>query len=296
VISDTPYPRLVLATVFWGGTFVAGRGLADVVEPLVAAWLRFTVATVLLLAWLYLTERALPRLSWRQAGAVMLLGATGVVAYNLLFFGGLQTVEAGRAALIVALNPIAIAVFSAWLFDERLRRLQLVGIVLSLAGAMVVIARGDPVDLLHVGIGAGELMLLGCVVSWVLYTLIGRRLLNRLSPLVTVSYASLAGSLVLGLLVVLQGGIDPRLLGDIRVIAGIGYLAVFGTVLAFVWYYTGVQAIGATRAAQFINLVPVSGVLLGVLVLQEPLTTSLLTGAVLVVVGLVLTNRRVARS
>jgi drug/metabolite transporter (DMT)-like permease len=72
----------------------------------------------------------------------------------------------------------------------------------------------------------------------------------------------------------------------------IGYLAVFGTVLAFVWYYRGVQTVGAARAAQFINLVPVSGVLLGAVLLDEPLSASLLLGGGLVIGGLVLTNRQ----
>lgn len=292
VTTKAPYLQLVLAAIFWGGTFVAGRNLAGMVDPAIAAWLRFTCASALLVGWLYLKEGSLPRLSWRQTLAVVLLGMTGVVAYNLFFFEGLKTVEAGRAALIVALNPVVIAILSAWLFGERLRRLQVVGIALSVAGAAIVIGRGDLFALLQSGIGVGELMLLGCVVSWVLYTLIGRRLLRRLSPLVTVSYASLTGTLMLGGIVAWQGGFEPALLGNAGVWWNIGYLAVFGTVLAFVWYYHGVHAIGAARAAQFINLVPVSGVFLGLLVLHEPLTASVLSGGSLVVLGLVMTNRR----
>lgn len=288
---NVPYLRLVLAAVFWGGTFVAGRNLAGVVDPAIAAWLRFSIATALLLGWLYLKEGALPRLTWRQTLAVVLLGMTGVAAYNLFFFEGLKTVEAGRAALIVALNPVVIAVLSAWLFGERLQRLQVVGIALSVLGAAIVIGRGDLSALLRSGVGIGELMLLGCVSSWVFYTLIGRRLLRRLSPLVTVSYASLSGTLILGGIVAWQGELDRVVPNDIGVWWDIGYLAVFGTVLAFVWYYQGVHAIGAARAAQFINLVPVSGVLLGLLLLNEPLTLSVLTGGGLVVLGLLLTNR-----
>ena len=83
-------------------------------------------------------------------------------------------------------------------------------------------------------------------------------------------------------------------LGDPAVWLNITYLAMFGTVLAFVWFYKGVHALGAARAAQFINLVPVSGVCLGVLLLDEPVTTPLLVGGVLVIFGLWLTNRPVA--
>jgi drug/metabolite transporter (DMT)-like permease len=180
---------------------------------------------------------------------------------------------------------------SAWLFREQLKPVRLLGVTLSLCGAAIVIGRGDLPALMRAEIGSGEWMLLGCVGSWVLYTLIGRRLLRRLSPLVTVTYASVAGTLMLGVLVIVQGGIDQSVLTDTRSLLGIGYLAVFGTALAFVWYYRGVQAVGAARAAQFINLVPVSGVLLGALVLGEPLTLEILLGGSLVVAGLLMTNR-----
>ena len=285
------YLLLTLSAVFWGGTFIAGRMLASHIDPLSAAFMRFALATLLLWSWVAWQHRQLPGLTGRQAIAVVLLGMTGVVAYNLFFFEGLKSVEAGRAALIVAINPVVIALASGLLFREPMNGTRATGILLSLCGALVVIARGDIGSLLSGTVGIGESLLLGCVISWSLYTLIGRRVLGRLSPLVTVAYASLAGTLLLGLLLALDDGLDTALLADGVVWANIGYLAVFGTVLAFVWFYAGVRAIGATRAAQFINLVPVSGVLLGALILQEPVTPSLLGGGLMVIFGLWLTNR-----
>ena len=91
-----------------------------------------------------------------------------------------------------------------------------------------------------------------------------------------------------------RGDVDTAALSDFRLWSSIAYLAVFGTALAFVWYYRGVHSIGAARAAQFINLVPVSGVFFGAVLLHEPLTASLLTGGTLVLGGLWLTNRPVA--
>jgi drug/metabolite transporter (DMT)-like permease len=292
---QSAYVRLVMATMLWGGTFVAGRLLAGHVDPPLAAWLRFLLASLTLLIWLRVDHGHLPRINARQAVAVSLLGLSGIFAYNLLFFEGLETVEAGRAALIVALNPIVITLASAAWFGERLSLRQAMGALLSLGGALTVIARGDLVALLQQGVGRGELLLLGCVLSWVVYTLIGKRLLRRLPPLVAVTYASVAGCLLLGLFLLTDEHDTVALAEPVHWLS-IGYLAFFGTVLGFVWYYQGVHAVGAARAAQFINLVPVSGVLLGVLLLNEPLTWSLLVGGLLVVSGLVLTNRRVVAS
>lgn len=289
------YLLLALAAVFWGGTFVAGRLLAPVLDPYTAAFLRFMLASVLLLGWLWWRQRRLPVVTGRQLVGVVLLGATGVFAYNLLFFSGLKTVEAGRASLIIAANPVLIALASAWLFGERLGALRLCGVALSVFGAMLIVARGDLAALLAGGIGRGELLLLGCVLSWVAYTLIGRRLLRGMSPLVAVTYASVAGALMLTTLQLHHGELTVPPPTDPRVWATIVYLAVFGTVLAFVWYYEGVRAIGAARAGQFINLVPVSGVIFGAWLLNEPVTWSLLAGGILVLLGLWLTNRRTGR-
>ena len=286
------YLYLTMAALFWGGTFVAGRQLAPLLDPYAAAFLRFCLASILLLGWLRWRHRGFPKITRRQWLAMGMLGASGVFAYNLLFFSGLQTVEAGRASLIIATNPVLIALASHWLFREHLGWVRALGIALSVAGAMIVIGRGDMAGLLAGRVGAGEWLLLGCVVSWVAYTLIGKRVLRGLSPLVTVSYASLIGTLLLGVVTLTQGGIGLGAVADPRVWLNIVYLAVFGTVLAFVWFYRGVHRLGAARAAQFINLVPVSGVCLGALLLDEPVTWSLSAGGLLVLLGLWLTNRR----
>jgi drug/metabolite transporter (DMT)-like permease len=286
------YLYLAMAAMFWGGTFVAGRQLAPLLDPYASAFLRFVLASVLLLAWLYWRQRRFPRVRLRQLLALAVLGASGVVAYNLMFFAGLQSVEAGRASLIIAANPVLIALASNWLFGERLGTVRLIGVTLSVAGAMLVIGRGDLSALFHGGIGTGEWYVLGCVVSWVIYTLIGKRVLHGMSPLLAVSYSSALGTLMLAVIVLGKGGIAVAALGDPRVWVYVGYLAVFGTVLAFVWFYKGVHALGAARASQFINLVPVSGVFLGAWLLDEVLTWSLLFGGGLVLFGLWLTNRR----
>lgn len=286
------YFFLVMAALFWGGTFVAGRQLAPLLDPYSAAFLRFLLASTLLLIWLYSQQRRLPAVSGRQWVALGLLGLSGVVAYNLFFFSGLRTVEAGRASLIIAANPVVIALASSWLFREHLGPIRILGVVISVFGAMVVIGRGDLPALLAEGVGTGEWLLLGCVLSWVAYTLIGKRILHGMSSLVAVCYSSLIGTLLLGVAVFSRGGIPVVALAEPEVWLYIAYLAVFGTVLAFVWFYKGVHALGATRAGQFINLVPVSGVCLAALILDEPVTWSLLLGGCLVLTGLWLTNRR----
>lgn len=285
------YFKLLLTAFFWGGTFVAGRILKEHVGSFSAAFLRFTIAAVLLLAIVRKSEGHFPQLTRTQWLSIGILGLTGVFAHNAFFFKGLQLISAGRAALIIATSPVLIALLSAWLYGEKLSPLKMAGILLSVTGAVVVITRGNLADLLTHGLGIGELMIFGCVLSWVAYSLLGKSVMQVISPLVATAYAALTGMLFLAVPAWVEG--MPGQLSSYTALdwASIAYLGLFGTVIGFVWYYQGIRQIGPLRAGLFINFVPVSAITLAFFILSEPVTISLMIGAGLVITGVYLTNR-----
>lgn len=285
------YAKLLMTAFFWGGTFIAGRVVVRHVGPYSASFLRFAIASVLLAGLAWRLEGRNMRLQAAHLLPVLVLGLTGVFAYNIFFLKGLKLIEAGRASMIVANNPIFIALCSAYFFKEKLTPIRLAGILLSITGAMVVISRGHLGSLFQGGIGPGEFLMFGCVASWVTYSLVGKALMHSLRPLPSVTYSVLVGALALSVPAFaegLAGQIGGFTLTDWLCLV---YLGVFGTVFGFVWFYQGIQKIGAMRAGLFINFVPVSAVLLAFFLLGEPLTPSLLMGAVLVTTGVCLTNR-----
>ena len=285
------YLRLVLTMVFWGGTFVAGRLLAAKLSPCTAAAARFVLASFFLLTLVLFRQGRLPGLTARQWSAMTLLGLTGIFSYNLFFFKGLQTVEAGRGAMIAGSIPAVVTILAVLFLGERFNKVKTLGIALSVSGALIVISHGRPWAVLHGGIGSGELFMIGCVFSWAVYSLLGKILLARVSPLIAVTYSCTIGAFLLLTAALAQGGLE-----EIRELSPGGglailYLALFGTAIGFSWFYEGVQAFGAARAALFVNLVPVSGVLLGILLLGEQPDSSLYVGGILVLSGLFLINR-----
>lgn len=289
------YGKLFLTAVFWGGTFIAGRSLGGHVGPFSAAFFRFVIASVCLVGITWRREGRLPLPALRQWLPLVVLGMTGVFSYNVFFFKGLALIEAGRASVIIANNPVFIALFSALLFREPLRPAKVAGVVLSVSGALVVISRGDFAALLQGGFGWGEVFIFGCVASWVAYSLVGKIVMARMSPLAAVSWSALIGAAALSIPAWLEG--MPAALPGYRAIDWVSlvYLGVCGTVLGFVWYYEGIRQIGPMRASQFINLVPPSAIALAFLLLGEPVTPSLAAGGVLVICGIYLANRPGAR-
>lgn len=286
------YVKLWLTALFWGGAFIAGKHVSMHLDSSAIAFLRFAIAAVLLLALTWKREGRLLRPDKRQTAAVIVLGITGIFAYNLLFFNGLRLIEAGRASLIIATCPAFIALGSTVLFKERLGPLRLVGVALSVLGAAVVVSRGHLGTLMTGSIGLGELFILGCVLSWVVYSLAGKLVMQRLSPLVAVSYTVVVGAVALLAATGFERLAENVARASLLDWLAIAYMAVLATVVGFVWFYEGIKEIGVTRAGLFINFVPVFAVLLAFLILDEPLTLSLALGAALVLAGVFLTNRR----
>ncbi len=288
------YLKLSLVALLWGGTFIAGRLIAQQVPHMIAAFLRFAIALSLLLPLLKIREGRLPRLNRQQLHATFALGATGIFLYNLCFFAALSRMPAGRTALFVALNPSVTALALVLFMGEKLSWQRYLGIALAFLGASIVISRGELFQFWHdiaLALGTGELFMLGAVSAWAAYTIIGRHALKGLSPLAATTYASIWGALLLGLGAVLE---LPQLhLNQLnwQVWLALIYLGAGGTFIGFVWYYQGVQQIGPARAAIFNNLVPVFGISLAALLLNEPILKSMLLGGALTIAGVFLTNR-----
>jgi drug/metabolite transporter (DMT)-like permease len=284
------YIKLLLTAVFWGGTFIAGRIVAKDLGPFSAAFLRFAVASVFLLFFTWKVEHRLVLPKKEQIIPVVLLGLTGVFSYNVFFFKGLKLIDAGRAAIIIANNPIIIAVLSAYFFKEKLNLLKGIGIIVSVAGAIIVISKGNLNQIVNGGIGRGEIFIFCCVLSWVAYSLIGKAVMTNLTPLSSVCYSAVIGAGLLFFPAYLEGVATNFSRLHLRDWLSIFYLGFFGTVIGFVWYYEGIKEIGLTRASLFINFVPISAVLLAFLILKEPITASLFVGTLLVTAGVYLTT------
>ena len=163
------------------------------------------------------------------------------------------------------------------------------------ADGVAVVRTFIPDAVLTEGVGWGEFYIFCCVLSWVAFSLIGKTVLSGITPLVSVTYSSAVGALALFIPAYLEG-IAVHLGGFTAFIwLNIVYLGLFGTVIGFIWYYEGIKAIGPTKAGLFINFVPVSAIVLAFFSLGEPVTLSLLVGALLVSGGVYLTNMRPGR-
>ena len=288
--SPVVYGQLTLMALFWGGTFIGGRIASGEMTAVQAALWRYGIAIVALLVIAHVLDGGLARPTPRQWVGVILLGATGVFAFNLCFMYGLSLIPASRASLIMALNPAMTLLAAAVFLHEHLTRYKVIGIALALVGVAVVLGHGNPLHLVTGGIGLGEVVMFGCPLSWAANTLVARRMLPTMSPIASTTWSAITGTAMLAVVAAFTGAMVPHGVSW-QAWAAILFLAIFGTAIALVLFYDGVRRIGAARTSVFINLVPVFAVALGVLLLGEPLEVSMLVGGALVIGGIFLLNR-----
>jgi drug/metabolite transporter (DMT)-like permease len=290
------YAKLIFVAFCWGGTFPAARIVSQALPYLrfIPAAGRCAIACMLLLILVRKLESGLPRLNRLQFLVTFALGFTGFFLNVVFLFAAMSHIPAGRAALIITLNPIVTALALALLFRERLGVLKWVGIAIAFAGAAVIITRGDLLNALSdlsVSIGVGELLMFSAIFCWAVYAIIGQYALKGLSPIAATTYSALWGFLLLACASAFEWHTLNISHFTWQVILSIVYQGTFGTVIAFVWYYEGVKTIGPSRTAIFNNLVPVFGIALAAILLHEPVLLSMIIGGALVIVGVFLTNR-----
>lgn len=288
------YIKLVCCAFFWGATFIAGRIAVQAIPPLTVATGRFIIASLLLLVIAYRVEGGLPKLSFKQVWVTLILGLTGIAIYNFFLFAALERMPAGKTALLVALSPIMTAVTVALILKEKLGPYRWGGIALALIGTLTIVTKGDVLNAtqsLIESLGLGELLMFGAIVSWVGYTVFSRFALKGLTPIAATTYATLWGTLVLGLASLTEvDSLSPAMLSWNNFFA-VFYLGALGSAIAFIWYNEGVKMIGPARTVVFTNLVPVFGLLLSYLILDEPIYLSMVIGGAIVIAGVTLTNQ-----
>ncbi|MFD2521581.1 DMT family transporter [Emticicia soli] len=287
------YLKLIATVFFWGSNFAAGKIAVQSFGPYTTAFLRFTVGATLLMLTLYKQENKLPKISVEQWKWAAISGILGVVLYNISFFIGIQYMPTVRASLIVAFSPITITLGSALFFGEKVSLLRWLGIIISIAGAMLVIVRGDFSNLLAQSTwGIGEWFILGAVISWTAYTLTAKLALKAMPALTLSAFSAFIGCVIL-FFPALQHQLFERMAAATwQAYVAVIYMGAAATALGFIWYYDAVRLLGVTKSAIIGNLTPVFAVLIAISFLGEKLTIPTIIGGVLVLLGILITSRK----
>ena len=285
-----PYLLLTLTALFWSGNMVVGRAIRGDVPPFSLAFWRWLIAFLLTL------PLALPHLrqqwpllkrGWRP---LIALGTLGVGGFNTFAYIGLQYTSATNAVLLNSFIPVATIALSWAFLGKRLHGVEWLGVATSLAGVIVIVARGNAATLAALTLNLGDLWLLAAVVVWALYTIGLRWRPAGVDPMLMLAAFTVVGLVVLTPFYVWEVTQGRLIDATPAALAGIAYTGTLPAFVGYIFYNRAVGEVGASKASLFIHLMPVFGTLLSAVFLGEVPHGYHYTGIALIFVGIYLTT------
>lgn len=278
--TATVYLLVVVSTLFWGANFVlAGPVMADL-SPLWAAALRFIIGSLAMFMLAQWRREPLLAPLRHNIGPYLLLGLVGIGGFNLLFFYAMQSTSPANAALIMATNPLLTTLLAGVVLGERPTSRHIAALPLALIGVVVVISGGSMARLEGLQVARGDLLMLGADLVWAFYNVLGRRYMPAASAVSNTTLVMGAGAMLLLGVAVADGGqftLPGASAGTALLVMALG-----GTVLAYLFWNTGIAHLGAGRTALFLNLVPVFAMLTGALAGANPTQVQLIGGMLVI--------------
>ncbi len=289
-IVDAPYLLLTFTALLWATNMVVGRSMAGSVPPITIACLRWFGATLIILPFAWRQLRADAPVIRRHFAHLVLLSACGIACYNAMSYYGLQYTQAINGLLLQSMGPLLVGVWSLVLFRDRLSGGQVAGVLVSLAGVIMIISGGSLDTLMHMSLNVGDMWILGALVIYALYTAI-LRVRPPLGPLSFLATIMAIGGVLLIPLAIWELSSGSVLHFDRFTLSVLAYVATAPSLLAYLAFNRGVQLVGANRAAPFFHLMPVFGSALAILFLGERLAWYHGAGYALVLAGIITATR-----
>jgi len=294
-VFSNPYILLTLAAIGWGGNAVAGKLATDGWQPFTIMTVRWLLVLVVVLPFAWKHIKA-DKVILKERGYYLLgLGMFGMALFSLFMFLALRYTTAINVSIEQASMPVMIMLANFFFMSQRVHLLQIVGVVVSITGVVVTTSEGSPAQLLTNGLNRGDaIMLLACVFyAGYTFGLRWRPNVNWLTFMTFIAAGAFIMSLPFALYEIANGQYSTPDLGDWLIVL---YIIVAPSIVSQICFAKGVELIGGNRAGLFINLVPIFGSLLAVLILREQFHWYHAAGIVLVVGGIMMAERFAAKS
>ena len=273
----------------WGATPTFGRVLSAYEAPLVIVCGRFLIAFALLAIVVRVRKQfiVIPKKYWL---AFLALGATGIFLHNGLMFKGLEYTSASVSSVLLSCIAIQVVCLEVIFYRKIPDAKTVLGILLALFGTFYVISNCDLSHISAFELDFGAVLILLSGLSWALYSLLGSHLLAQFPSLIVTTLATFTGLLFLVPFLFVDLEMTLEIFSDLKVVSALFILGILGSAIGFLWYYDAVHELGTTETAVYINIVPVFGIGIAALFLDEEVGSALYVGAALVLIGVFLVN------
>jgi drug/metabolite transporter (DMT)-like permease len=282
---------LALTMLFWAGNWVIGRALRDAFDPVTLNFLRWTIAVLVLAPFALPALRPHLGVLRRRWKVIALLALTGVALFHCMIYAGLRSTTTVNGVLLNSSAPLFI-LLCAWVMEgEKANLRQVGGMLVSIAGILVILSRGEPGQLLRLDAHAGDLWILLAMPVWGVYSVLLRHRPPELGGVGLLFAIALAGTLLLAPAYALEAWRHPPRLPTPAQAAGVLYVGLFASIASYICWNRGVAVVGANAAGFTLHLLPVFGTLLAMALLGESFRAFHAAGIAVIVAGVVMATR-----
>ena len=291
--DKTAYIFLIFATLFWSGNFIVGKAASLFeIPPFTLNFYRWTFA------WLILAPFTLKEIFQKKEyilknlKLILILGITSITIFNSIVYYSLNFTQVINGVLMISTIPVMIIFFS-WIFKiEKTNFYQILGVIFSLLGVMVIVTKADLDKLLNLNFNKGDLWMVVAMLSWAMYSALLRKKKFELSQISLLQTIISAGLILLLPAYLIEMSLGYRLNIHLPFILTLSYVVLFPGLASFFFWIKGISIIGSNRSGIFLHLMPIFSTIMAILIFKEKFMVFHFIGAVLIITGVVLSSKR----
>ena len=292
--NNKAYLMLVCATLFWAGNFNVGKiAFIENIPPFSLAFFRWLLVWIILLPFTFKEILKIKKEIFKNLPLLFLLGFTSVAMFSSFTYNALNYTQVINASLFNTAIPAMIILVCFLLKIEKTNIFQLLGLLISILGILVIITRLDINILLSLDFNKGDLFMLGGVIAWGIYSAFLKKRTFEVSLLALIEIFCSLGLLVLfpAFLYELIQGKTLAVNKDLFYI--LLYVAIFPSIGSYYCWAGAVSIIGANRAGIFLSLIPLFSTIFAIMFFNEKFLFFHFIGSILIIIGLFLSNKKI---
>ena len=291
--DKTAYIFLILTTLFWAGNFIVGKAASLFeIPPFTLNFYRWTFAWLILAPFTIKEIIEKKNYIFGNIKLIIILGITSITIFNSIVYYSLNFTQVISGVLMISTIPVMIIVFCWLLKIEKTNIFQILGVIFSLCGVVVIITKANLSILLNLNFNKGDLWMVVAMFSWALYSALLRKKKLELSQLSLLQTIISAGLVFLLPAYLIELSLGYRANIHLPFILTLTYVVLFPGLASFILWIKGISIIGSNRAGIFLHLIPIFSTIFAIIIFKEKFMLYHLIGAILIISGIILSSKK----
>ena len=291
--DKTAYIFLVLTTLFWAGNFIVGKAASFYeIPPFTLNFYRWLFAWLILAPFTFKEITAKKNYILKNTKLIVILGITSITIFNSIVYYSLNFTQVISGVLMISTIPVMIIIFCWLLKIEKTNVYQILGVIFSLSGVVVIITRADLDILLNLNFNKGDLWMVVAMFSWAMYSALLRKKKFELSQLSLLQTIISAGLIFLLPAYLIELALGYRVNIHLPFVLTLTYVVLFPGLASFIFWIKGISIIGSNRSGIFLHLIPIFSTIMAIIIFKEKFMIYHLIGAILIITGIILSSKK----